>query len=378
MSDDHRIPPDPAGTQPKVDVDSLLPARVERDPEPRREDVFDVLPERVEHEAPVLAEPGEEPPHAAKFQFILGALIAVGVVGIASLLLVIGSGSSNESTGWSAWKPGDNGVDGAKEIADHVGPQYRLPTGEQLVLIDAGELKVQDLEMDVVMRDNNGDLSLLEGDAVLYKLCGLGPKCSIAKGKPSTERHLLLRREALELALYSFRYLGGIDQVVVQMPPPPGEEPSQALFFQKGDVEGQLDAPLRATLPVPAPSIKNVKKTPTASLVEQITNRGLFNFTYTQAQDARVYLVLEPRSTAAASVQPGQVQGGTGAGAGAGAGAGSGAAGSGSGSGSASGSGSGSGADSGSGAASGSGSGSASDSGSASGSADEEKPAGGK
>jgi hypothetical protein len=66
------------------------------------------------------------------------------LVGVVSLLLVVGSGgSSSESAGWSPWTPTEDGVEGAKQIADHVGPQYRLPTGEQLVLVDGGELKVR-------------------------------------------------------------------------------------------------------------------------------------------------------------------------------------------------------------------------------------------
>ncbi len=40
-----------------------------------------------------------------------------------------------------------------------------------------------------------------------YILCGLGANCSIKGGKASTARHALLRREALELALYTFKYV---------------------------------------------------------------------------------------------------------------------------------------------------------------------------
>ncbi len=89
---DHPIPPEPAGTQPKVDVSSLLPARIERDPD-AHEPLADLLPERVEHDAPVVAGPPAEPPHAAKFQFILGALIAIGVaLGVALMVVVVVEG----------------------------------------------------------------------------------------------------------------------------------------------------------------------------------------------------------------------------------------------------------------------------------------------
>ena len=95
----------------------------------------------------------------------------------------------------------------------------------------------------------------------MYTLNGLGPSGSIRGGKPSEERHLLLRREALELALYTFRYVEDVDLVVALLPPTPPEEktakngatasttdetPTQALFFRPGDLEPQLEIPLRA------------------------------------------------------------------------------------------------------------------------------------
>ena len=54
--------------------------------------------------------------------------------------------------------------------------------------------------------------------AVMYSLCGLGVSCSIATGTPSVERGELVRREILELALYTFKYVGGIENVIAFMP----------------------------------------------------------------------------------------------------------------------------------------------------------------
>ena len=54
----------------------------------------------------------------------------------------------------------------------------------------------------------------------MYSLCGLGASCSIATGTPSVERGELVRREILELALYTFKYVGGIENVIAFMPPP--------------------------------------------------------------------------------------------------------------------------------------------------------------
>ena len=57
------------------------------------------------------------------------------------------------------------------------------------------------------------------------------------------------RREALELALYSFRYLDDTDSVVAFFPPEKGENMTHAYFFAKPELSKQLDPPLRLTLP---------------------------------------------------------------------------------------------------------------------------------
>ena len=60
----------------------------------------------------------------------------------------------------------------------------------------------------------------LSGNTIAYNLCGIGGKnCAIGVGQPSTDRLLLLRREALELALYTFKYIGGTQNVVAILPP---------------------------------------------------------------------------------------------------------------------------------------------------------------
>ena len=99
-----------------------------------------------------------------------------------------------------------------------------------------------------------GDIKLIDGHGVMYTLFGLGKHGSIHGGEPSEERHLLLRREALELALYTFRYADDVDMVVTLLPPPPpkaGEQdtagelpPVQALFFRPGDLQSELGVPL--------------------------------------------------------------------------------------------------------------------------------------
>ena len=114
---------------------------------------------------------------------------------------------------WSAWQPASNGVDPAQQIAGARRAAYRLDDGKQIVQVTGGPptLEGQPLMLGVVRSGQTP--AALEGNSVLYQLCGDGTDCSIKAGKASTERGLLLRREALELALYTFRYVGGANQV---------------------------------------------------------------------------------------------------------------------------------------------------------------------
>ncbi len=314
-------PEDPAGTRPRHDPSELLPARRAAVPEedlpdaeiveseatdetpPETTTPSDLLPERIpDAGAPALSH--AQTPHAPRFQFLTGALVAIGAGAVLiALALVIGAGSDSKDSGpkWSDWKPGTSGT-AAQQIATHVGERYHLNTGRQLVLVEGGPMQVAGLPLTVALRQTaaqGGDIKLFGDKGVLFRLCGLGKDCAIADGKPSLERHLLLRREALELALYSFRYLDGVKQVTVMMPPPPGKQASQVLFFRKGELSPELHRPLDATLTTDVPSVAGVARSPDALLVDRLTLPTLFKSSLTQAnQDNRAFLVLDPFTTA--------------------------------------------------------------------------------
>ena len=242
------------------------------------------------------------PPQPARSWFLTGALLAVGVVAVgvlgALLLGVREDPRPPAGPSWSAWQPAQDGAEGAAQIARHVGPRYRGPDGRQLVRVQGGALEVSGLPLTVAVRapgSPGGAVTPYGGKAVLYRLCGPGPGCATPPGRPSIERHLLLRREALELALYSLRYLGDVEAVVVFMPPRKGDQPSQALFFRRDRARDEIRKPLDATLVDRTPTVARVTRSPDALLVEQLTIPALFRFSVSPAgQDDRTLLVLEP------------------------------------------------------------------------------------
>jgi hypothetical protein len=134
---------------------------------------------------------------------------------------------------------------------------------------------------------------VLDEKGVLFNLCGLGKDCSIKEGKPTVARSLVLRREALELALYTFRYIKNVDEVVVLLPPAPGASASQAMFYRRGELGASLSRPLRATLPGRPPAVNRLTKAE-GNFLDRLTAPNLFKFTPREGQDAHVYLVLQP------------------------------------------------------------------------------------
>jgi hypothetical protein len=298
VSDDPRErPADPAGTKPKHDPRSLLPSITTTVP--------DVGRRPAPSPAPRAEEPAAEAPtvrhsrFAPRFSFLLGVLVALALAAIGGLVAVTQDDGVRELTtagGWSSWRPAQKGAAGAAEVAAHVGPRYKDTKGVQYVDVRARGMEVAGSPLRVVVREpaaSGGEIREVGGDAVLYELCGLGPSCSIDRGRPSEERGLLLGREAVELALYSLKYLG-VDQVYVQLPPLPGDQPMRMLAFDRRDLASMLDRPLEETLAPDEPTVRNVTALPDAGLVAQLTGQHRFLFQVRSGGlDDQVLLVLD-------------------------------------------------------------------------------------
>jgi hypothetical protein len=133
---------------------------------------------------------------------------------------------------------------------------------------------------------------------MMFVLCGLGESCSIAEGKASEARHALLRREALELSLYTFKNVSDVDSVTVFLPPRPDGQSATSVFVRRGDVREELGRPLNRTLGSQVPGIGEMPKTELQH-VNRITLPRLFTYEYTQAQDGSAILILSPVSLGA-------------------------------------------------------------------------------
>jgi hypothetical protein len=101
---------------------------------------------------------------------------------------------------------------------------------------------------------------------------------------------------ALEIALYTFKYVGSTDAVVVFMPPPAGATTSWALLFKKQNYGVELDHSITKTLPEPAPTPATLAASPERDLVEQLTGNARYSYKIQDVNGAPV-LVLDAPST---------------------------------------------------------------------------------
>jgi hypothetical protein len=243
-------------------------------------------------------------PHRGRFLIAYAVLGVIGGVALVAGATLLDDSSSNpfrqsaaEEPTWSRWYPTADGLAGANQIAQYVGRRYRLDNGKQLVGVRAGPLSVQNLRVVAIAvrpEGADGDISYIDAQqSVGYVLCGFGDNCSIPEGKPTAARERLLRREALELALYTFQYVN-VDSVVAFLPPQPNADPLYSFLFQRDAYREELSQPLRYTIPESPPPQPNEMTPIEIQRIDELTEPARYRFQFSQQQDGAVLLVLDP------------------------------------------------------------------------------------
>ncbi len=241
--------------------------------------------------------------YRSRFVVVYAVLAAVLGGAVAGLVLLVARPGHHATPAWSSWKPksGDTQTV-ADQVAAHVAGEYRFADGKALVAVDAHAPTVLTLPVGAIELRGQvgvaGNVIVQHANrAWMYQLCGGGIACSIARGKPSRERGMLVRREALELALYTFKFAPAVDSVIALLPPATPvttTTPRYVLYLRKNDLAPQLKLPLRTTLP-PAPVAKAGAPSPAgAGRIDDLALPRLFRYQPQQLQDGTIVLVLDP------------------------------------------------------------------------------------
>jgi len=240
---------------------------------------------------------GEQPVYRLRFAAAYAALALVAAASLAGAYLLADDPARTSAASFSAWAPGGADIGTYPEqIAQHVAPRYTLPGGRRLTSILAGPPVIQEIPLrtiDVQLASGVEETVPVEA-TVMYTLCGSGGGCAIGEGEASAERHLLVRRAVLELALYSFRHMEPVEAVVALLPPPREDARSSAVLLRRADVAALLDRPLAETLSPTVPAPEELAGSPEGRTVDELTRSRTFDWEVQQLQDGSVAMRLKP------------------------------------------------------------------------------------
>jgi hypothetical protein len=243
-------------------------------------------------------------PHRRRFRLVF-AVLGVLAAGAVAATVVFAVGGRSHDTPWSSWHPVATGFDGAQQIADQVGHRYRAADGADLRDVVAGPLLLPQ-QVDIagqafltpaglarVDRKPRGAFEVVppSGNILLYEL--LVPKEGQGKGTPTSGNGLmLLRREAVELSLHSFRYLPDFDRVITLIQTGGQNQPNYAILLRRKDVQKEISHPLDDTLSAATPSEAKIPVGDRQAVL-RLTQGRFFQPTLSHAPDGTPFIVLD-------------------------------------------------------------------------------------
>jgi hypothetical protein len=268
-------------------------------------------PSKREEQALVIARRRAEE-KMPRHRFGVAYLALAALLGAAVGLFVVFATNGDNGGGqkWSTWKPTDTGVKKLNQIATHVADGYATASGRKLAVVFSTPPVAQGANQQAVpvraiaVTPGLPGQSAADADIVdaagtwAYILCGVGRNCSIPEA-PTDARGELVQREALELALYTFKYESQIDSVLAYVPPAPtapnGAQTNTMIFLRRGDLKTALDEPLSRTLSPTTGSLRPGKMSAhDLTSVRSLTNSRVFSYRTDMLQDGSPILVLEP------------------------------------------------------------------------------------
>lgn len=232
--------------------------------------------------------------YARRFGLLYFALAAVVGAAVGGTIVLADRGG-HAGSAWSAWRPTASADLRTREIANHIAAAYRGDNGLPLVDVGTG-----DPFESVVTQIATPSIGAGVGEATpiydasesrMFILCGRGKNCSVP-GSATAERAQLLRREALELALFTFKYVP-TESVVEFLPGRETERPNFAFFFRRDELGPFLSRPLRRTLPRTRPLFPSDVDPVEARRVDQLTLSHMFRFQLQPSQAGGGLLVLD-------------------------------------------------------------------------------------
>jgi hypothetical protein len=250
--------------------------------------------------------------HWRKFALAYTALALLTAGAIAATVWALGLDRKGEQQ-WSSWQPTGEGESRLWQIADYVRPRYVGVDGRPIVrllvappyITQVTDQGVTRIAIDgVIVKYRASDRSdaragvFQTGTAYMYILCSTGGNCALTRAQnQSRTLGLVLQRQVLELALYSFKYNEDVEHLLFFLPPfqtlaPDGrpEEVKIVAYLERDDLRAALASPIDETLPGSPTRIEK----PDRDAVDVFVRPKLFTFEPEQGPQGLTILTLTP------------------------------------------------------------------------------------
>ena len=227
-------------------------------------------------------------------------LLAVGIgVAVGLGIVLIGRGSDHKAaTGAQTFKPTQSGELGAKQIARHVGLKYRQSDGSPLTAVigERPNFQGQPLSFYLIRphdaQNSDKDIAIFPvGNGIMYAMCGFGKNCGTSTTE-TAEDALLLKREALELTMNTFKADSAVDTVTTLLPPL--QQGNLAMIFKRSDLNAWVHRPLSSLLSTPGTLKPGQVPTAEAQRIDTVSAGSVYLYDAVQAGDGNAYFRLDP------------------------------------------------------------------------------------
>jgi len=224
--------------------------------------------------------------------------IAVGVaVGLG--IVLIGRGTSHhKASNVRVFHPTQHGELGAKQIARHVGYEYRQTNGDPLVTV-IGERPTYQYNplLFYLIRPADAqypnDIDVFTvGNGIMYSMCGTGSNCVASPEVASQTGATMLKREALELSFDTFKTDSAVETVTTLLPQLSSAR--LAIIFKRSDLRPWLGKPLSHLLQASMPVKPGTIKASEAQLIDKIEAGSIYQYEPKQSSDGNTLLQLDP------------------------------------------------------------------------------------
>jgi uncharacterized MAPEG superfamily protein len=208
-----------------------------------------------------------------RFSFAYAILVMVAIAGVAALVLILVHLHTAKQPRWSTFVPTGSPLAMKLQIATQVSSEYKQSTASRLVTVfpsaldapqivqsSSGQQQAVQIPISLIAvradsstgEHEQGDFTFYHPEStVAYSMCGFvdsQQNCGVSTASAADPAGLF-HREALELALYTLKYVPGVEAVVTYLPPPANPNAAAtAVFIARTDVKPNLHLPLVRTL----------------------------------------------------------------------------------------------------------------------------------